>query len=65
MAVAILAFVGAARGESGPWFGFAPLPGTNALPADAGTEGIPDWPWLDHWRVGGSNATLEAGTGFR
>jgi len=49
---------------SGPWYGFAALPATNALPATIDASGIPHWPWLDHWTVGGTNVTLETGTGF-
>lgn len=49
---------------AGPWYGFASLPATNVLPADVGSDGIPDWPWLDHWRVGETVLVAEAGAGF-
>lgn len=62
--LALALFTLSAAANDGPWYGFAPLQGANALPADAGAEGVPDWPWLDHWRVGETNITLEEGTGI-
>ncbi|MFC1463079.1 PQQ-binding-like beta-propeller repeat protein, partial [Verrucomicrobiota bacterium] len=41
--------------DFGPWYGFAPLQITrqnvNVLPAEAGGEGVQEWPFVRGWRV--------------